>query len=261
MKKRPALAQLQLINPFNAEALDEHLNSLELCVENDVYIDLKSSRVETLSAAAKCVSKSGKRAAAGVSVTLGDVSFVFKGRVGEGAHAEVYEAELESKARVSSEEDVGAYALKVQEARYAKWEFVVARRLLERLPAEASAAVNWAQPTAPHLLGGREHDGNDATMGVLVMPFGEHGTLQDVLNSYLREGKQMHETLVMYYAVEMLRLVEWIHGAGIVHADLKPDNLLLRNGVMIGVTGRLIARDHGLKKVSHSSISVAPSIC
>ena len=40
----------------------------------------------------------------------------------------------------------------------------------------------------------------------------------------------MHETLVMYYAVEMLRLVEWIHGAGIVHADLKPDNLLLRNG-------------------------------
>lgn len=230
MKKRPALAQLQLINPFNAEALDEHLNSLELCVENDVYIDLKSSRVETLSAAAKCVSKSGKRAAAGVSVTLGDVSFVFKGRVGEGAHAEVYEAELESKARVSSEEDVGAYALKVQEARYAKWEFVVARRLLERLPAEASAAVNWAQPTALHLLGGREHDGNDATMGVLVMPFGEHGTLQDVLNSYLREGKQMHETLVMYYAVEMLRLVEWIHGAGIVHADLKPDNLLLRNG-------------------------------
>ena len=67
-------------------------------------------------------------------------------------------------------------------------------------------------------------------MGALVMPFGEHGTLQDVLNSYLREGKQMHETLVMYYAVEMLRLVEWIHGAGIVHADLKPDNLLLRNG-------------------------------
>ena len=229
-KKRPALAQLQLINPFNEQAMDEHLTSLALSAETDVHIDNKSCSALTLADAAKCVSKGGKRAAAGVAVTLGDISYVFKGRIGEGAHAEVYEAELESKARTSSEGDVGAYALKVQEARYAKWEFVVARRLLERLPAEASAAVNWAQPTALHLLGGRDLAGEDATMGVLVMPFGEHGTLQDVLNSYLCEGKQMHETLVMYYAVELLRLVEWIHGAGIVHADLKPDNLLLRNG-------------------------------
>ena len=241
--KRPALAalarhddasaaQFVLINPFEFDAMDAHLRSLEpaLCMQVGVEVDTKPSTVDTLSEAAKCVSKGGKRAAAGVKVTLGNVSYVFKGRVGEGAHAEVYEAELESKAQTSNDEDIGAYAVKVQESRYAKWEFVIARRLRERLPAEASAAVNWAQPTALHLLGGRSRDGDDATMGALVMPFGEHGTLQDVLNSYLREGKQMHETLVMYYAVEMLRLVEWIHGAGIVHADLKPDNLLLRNG-------------------------------
>ena len=226
--KRPALAPLKLINPFDVEALDAHLASLELRLEDDVLVTTERASVHTLDAAAKCVSKGGKRAAAGVAVTLGRHSYVFKGRVGEGAHAEVYEAELASVA--SNDEDVGAYAVKVQEARYAKWEFVIARRLNERLPPEASAAVAWAQPTALHLLGGEREDGEDASMGALVMPFGEHGTLQDVLNSYLREGKQMHETLVMYYAVEMLRLVEWIHGAGIVHADLKPDNLLLRNG-------------------------------
>ena len=226
--KRPALAQLKLINPFDVEALDAHLDSLELCMEDDVLVDTERASVDTLAGAAKCVSKGGKRAAAGVAVTLGRHSYVFKGRVGEGAHAEVYEAELASVA--SSDEDVGAYAVKVQEARYAKWEFIIARRLNERLPPEAAAAVAWAQPTALHLLGGDRRDGGDSSMGALVMPFGEHGTLQDVLNSYLREGKQMHETLVMYYAVEMLRLVEWIHGAGIVHADLKPDNLLLRNG-------------------------------
>lgn len=238
--KRPALAalpreetpQLELVNPFKFDAMDAHLRSLDppLCEQPGVTVDTKSSTIATLSEAAKCVSKGGKRAAAGVKVTLGDVEYVFKGRVGEGAHAEVYEAELETKARTSSDGDIGAYAVKVQEARYAKWEFVVARRLRDRLPVEASAAVNWAQPTALHLIGGRSSDGEDAAMGALVMPFGEHGTLQDVLNSYLSEGKQMHETLVMYYAVEMLRLVEWIHGAGIVHADLKPDNLLLRNG-------------------------------
>ena len=242
--KRPALAaltrhnddastaQLVLVNPFEFDAMDAHLRSLEpaLCMQAGVEVDTNASTVATLSEAAKCVSKGGKRAAAGVKVTLGNISYVFKGRVGEGAHAEVYEAELASKAQTSNDEDIGAYAVKVQESRYAKWEFVIARRLRERLPAEAAAAVNWAQPTALHLLGGQSSDGDDATMGALVMPFGEHGTLQDVLNSYLRDGKQMHETLVMYYAVEMLRLVEWIHGAGIVHADLKPDNLLLRNG-------------------------------
>ena len=62
------------------------------------------------------------------------------------------------------------------------------------------------------------------------MPFGEHGTLQDVVNSYLRVGKSMDELLVIYYAIELLRLTESMHGAGVLHADIKPDNLLLRNG-------------------------------
>ena len=238
--KRSALAPItareeskfELINPFDEAAMDDHIATLQpaLSSQPGVSVDSRSSVVNTLTEAAKSVSKGGKRAAAGVTVTLGGTSYTFKGRVGEGAHAEVYEAELESAARASNDDDVGGYAVKVQEARYAKWEYVIAQRLVERLPSEASAAVNWAQPSALHLIGGKDRDGEDASMGVLVMPFGEHGTLQDVLNSYLREGKQMHETLVMYYAVEMLRLVEWIHGAGIVHADLKPDNLLLRNG-------------------------------
>ena len=65
---------------------------------------------------------------------------------------------------------------------------------------------------------------------MLVMPFGEHGTLQDVINSYLCVGSRMDEVLVMYYAIELLRAMEAVHAAGVLHADVKPDNLIVRNG-------------------------------
>jgi len=56
----------------------------------------------------------------------------------------------------------------------------VSKRLAERLaddPAAAAAAV--IQPTSLHLVGGTDAEyGTDAEAGVLVMPYGEHGTLQ-----------------------------------------------------------------------------------
>jgi len=39
----------------------------------------------------------------------------------------------------------------------------------------------------------------------------------------------MDEPLVMFYAVELLRAVEALHATGVLHADIKPDNILLRD--------------------------------
>lgn len=36
------------------------------------------------------------------------------------------------------------------------------------------------------------------------------------------------EVVAMHFAMELLRLLGDLHGAGILHCDLKPDNLLLR---------------------------------
>ena len=125
----------------------------------------------------------------------------------------------------------GAFALKVQRASLATWEWVVSERLASRVP--AWAAPGFVRLSALHLVGGAGSSAAaaaSARVGVAAMPFGEHGTLQDALNSYLRVGERMDEVLVMYYAVELLRVVENLHAAGFLHADIKPDNVLLRNG-------------------------------
>lgn len=42
----------------------------------------------------------------------------------------------------------------------------------------------------------------------------------------------MDESLVMYYSIEIFRIAEILHDLGFIHADIKPDNLLLRDAVL-----------------------------
>jgi checkpoint serine/threonine-protein kinase len=63
---------------------------------------------------------------------------------------------------------------------------------------------------------------------ILLCDYLSHGTLQDVINSYVVVGKSMEEVLCMYYTIEMLNMLETLHSVGIIHGDFKPDNLLIR---------------------------------
>ncbi|RRT81406.1 hypothetical protein GW17_00009275, partial [Ensete ventricosum] len=78
-----------------------------------------------------------------------------------------------------------------------------------------------------------------ADLSVLVCDYLSHGTLQflghmyicflqDAINSNLVMHKLMEEVLCIYYTIEMLRMLETLHGVGIIHGDFKPDNLLVR---------------------------------
>jgi len=192
-------------------------------------------------AALKAVTARRARARGGVSLTLGDAAYDLMARAGVGADAEVFEAEHAAAAEYAaacssaasasasgSDDDRGGLAVKVQSAPLAAWEWVVSRRLRARVSAWDAPGVVF--PEALHLVGGRRERAATAELGVLVMPFGEHGTLQDVINSYLCVGSRMDEVLVMYYAIELLRAMEAVHAAGVLHADVKPDNLIVRNG-------------------------------
>ncbi len=57
--------------------------------------------------------------------------------------------------------------------------------------------------------------------------------LQDLVNrlstsASTLNGKFPH-SMLLYYAIELLDIVGTLHSCGIIHADIKPDNILLRD--------------------------------
>jgi checkpoint serine/threonine-protein kinase len=59
--------------------------------------------------------------------------------------------------------------------------------------------------------------------------YGSGNTLHDVVTVHQAQGKKLEEPLVLYFAVELLRNTAALHAVGIIHADIKPDNVLLRD--------------------------------
>ncbi|KAM7288598.1 uncharacterized protein ISCGN_028805 [Ixodes scapularis] len=66
---------------------------------------------------------------------------------------------------------------------------------------------------------------------ILVMPFGQYGTLLDLVRRYQEQQSQgsrgIPESMALYFALELLLIVSAVHKCGIIHGDLKPDNVLV----------------------------------
>ncbi|MCJ1425842.1 hypothetical protein MMC29_003742, partial [Sticta canariensis] len=68
-----------------------------------------------------------------------------------------------------------------------------------------------------------------ADEGYLLEQYLEQGTLLNLVNLAKTEPQGvLDEAIAMFFTVELLRTVESIHAAGILHGDLKADNCLVR---------------------------------
>ncbi|CAN1351416.1 Mitotic checkpoint serine/threonine-protein kinase BUB1 [Linum perenne] len=202
--KRELFFHQNCINPWSASTMEKLMKKIQPSLAK---YDGYHSSSKTYSG--KVDLSSLRNSSRNKMVELGKRKYQIKGCAGQGRFAQVF------KAHDSSNPDE-IIALKIQTPPF-PWEFYVYRQLDQRIPV-------WQRPCFG--LAQRMHLYSDYS--ILVCDYLSHGTLHDVINSYVVVGKTMEEQLCIYYTIEMLYMLETLHDVGLIHGDFKPDNLLVR---------------------------------
>ncbi|SCU82582.1 LAME_0C01882g1_1 [Lachancea meyersii CBS 8951] len=135
--------------------------------------------------------------------------YCIRSQLGEGGYATVYLAESSTGS---------LKALKVEKPA-SIWEFYILKQVQQRLD---------GQPVLDSIINVDSlHCFEDESY--LVLNYASQGTILDLINlEKERNGGPLDETLCMYFAVELMKVLECIHDVGIIHGDLKPDNCMVR---------------------------------
>ncbi len=167
--------------------------------------------------------------------------YVVKRELGKGAFAPVYLVENASATSDDNDDDdtqtsqsskpnhrSRLEALKMEHPPTA-WEFYIMRAAASRL-ASTRALRSITPAHELHLF---------ADECFLLEQYRDQGTLLSLVNAAKNSPSTsstttgvMDEVLAMFFTVELLRTVEALHSAGIMHGDLKADNCLLRLDVV-----------------------------
>ncbi|SCU97221.1 LANO_0E15478g1_1 [Lachancea nothofagi CBS 11611] len=135
--------------------------------------------------------------------------YCIRSQLGEGGYATVYLAESSTGS---------LKALKVEKPA-SIWEFYILKQVQKRLAGQTilDSIINVDSL----------HCFEDESY--LVLNYASQGTVLDLINlEKERNGGPLDELLVMYFAVELMKVMECIHDVGIIHGDLKPDNCMIR---------------------------------
>ena len=61
---------------------------------------------------------------------------------------------------------------------------------------------------------------------LIIMPKGEQGTLQDLLNMFLQDDKNIDQSIAASMSLCLFEVVKQLHENKIIHNDIKPDNIM-----------------------------------
>jgi checkpoint serine/threonine-protein kinase len=159
-----------------------------------------------------------------------DRTYTLRRELGKGAFAPVYLAESASAEEGDDENKPaqmgkGEFGLKRQSLEAIKmeeppspWEFYIMRQAKRRL------GVSRAVDSVIHAY--EMHMFKDECY--LIEEYREQGTLLDLVNVARADNGAMDEQLAMFFTIELFRTVESLHSKGLIHGDLKSDNVLVR---------------------------------
>ncbi|KAJ7066952.1 hypothetical protein C8F01DRAFT_1341160 [Mycena amicta] len=227
-------------NPCNA--FDDKIMAalLSLTVADQNCIDLRDQDANTLDALQKYANRARKTSGSSSTGPLDGSSFPLNiaghrfavcEKLGEGGFGAVFKAKdlgtgMPGDSDDDSDDDddsegVSLVAIKVVKPRN-NWEYRALRRLHSVLPPHLRPSV-----ILPHALFSFRDE------SFLVMDLCPQGTLLNVVNGanaahLAQAGGTLDELLVMFFSIELLRVVEGMHNVGFIHGDLKIDNCLLR---------------------------------
>jgi len=154
-------------------------------------------------------------------INLGPDNFVVGELKGEGGFAKVYSAVREPDGLDCTIAGIDA-VLKVQKPAN-EWEWYICTEVEQRIRATPFNKISSAIMSIP-----RNYSFSDG--GIFVSYHQELGNLLDLIN--LLKGKvdsTASEAVSVYYIIEILYIVEALHSVGVVHADIKADNFLLKD--------------------------------
>ncbi|CED82687.1 protein kinase [Phaffia rhodozyma] len=230
-------------NPLDEEIIASFLRSIEPPLSSlPGFHDLSTIVMDRLDQLQKTAKQRVRRASVGSnksgadkdgavfgSVVLGDETFDVRDKIGEGGFGSVFLALTNKPLDIFSlNEDEGEQmmvALKVEKPA-SIWEGLVLDRIRTRLPSSLHPSVISTRGLYVY----RDES-------YLVLDYSSQGTLLDTVNNAAAFGVApatsggpagLDELLAIFFAVELLKLVEALHRVDIIHGDLKIDNCMLR---------------------------------
>lgn len=195
---------------------------LSLAPHDSTFHDFRNEEKNHLAALQKfCKKLERDRSGEVFALDLGGNVYEIMGKLGEGGFGAVFAAaDVERQLELQEEVFVAVKVIRPKNL----WEFHVLKNLRVSLSPHLRASI--IEPQALYLFRDESY---------LILDMCTHGTLLELVNRaqdilVAEKGACLRESLVMFFTIELLRLVDGMHVVGFIHGDLKIDNCLLRLG-------------------------------